>query len=88
MGFVTGPTVEALRLAKGEDLVSVFVPSSPTPFTGYVVAARKSELVEIPITVDQALRFSISGGVLVPPCQRVGAPQGEAAPSPSTDEPS
>jgi uncharacterized membrane protein len=72
MGFVTGPAMESLRKAKGEDLVSVFIPSSPTPFTGYVVAVRKAELVEIDIPVDQALRFTISGGVLVPPGQHGG----------------
>ncbi|MBN2584667.1 MAG: DUF502 domain-containing protein [Planctomycetes bacterium] len=81
MGFVTGPAMEALRKAKGYDLVSVFIPSSPTPFTGYVVAVRKHEIVEIPITVDQALRFSISGGVLVPPDQRAEG-SGSVVPGP------
>lgn len=69
MGFLTGPAMRSLRAAKVDNLVSVFIPSSPTPFTGYVVAVRRDEIVELPITVDQALRFSISGGVLLPPGQ-------------------
>ena len=66
MGFLTGPAMRSLRAATVDNLVSVFIPSSPTPFTGYVVAVRRDEIVELPITVDQALRFSISGGVLLP----------------------
>jgi len=69
MGFLTGPAMRSLRAVKVDNLVSVFIPSSPTPFTGYVVAVRRDEIVELPITVDQALRFSISGGVLLPPGQ-------------------
>ncbi len=69
MGFLTGLAMRSLRAAKVDNLVSVFIPSSPTPFTGYVVAVRRDEIVELPITVDQALRFSISGGVLLPPGQ-------------------
>lgn len=87
MGFVTGPAMEDLREAKGADLVSVFIPSSPTPFTGYVVAVHKAELVEIDIPVDQALRFTISGGVLVPPSQHGGRGVAGEAPGAGGDEP-
>ena len=74
LGFVTGPSLAAARHGTGEDLMSVFVPSSPTPFTGYVVAVPRAEAIDIPISVDEALRFTISGGVLVPPSQRAETP--------------
>ena len=72
LGFLTGQEFEVLRKKTGEDLVSVFIPSSPTPFTGYVVAVRREEVLEVEISVDEALRFSVSGGVLVPPTE-IGA---------------
>jgi uncharacterized membrane protein len=68
IGFVTGAPIRAIKEAdpsKGEFL-TVFVPTSPTPFTGYVVTVRKEEALDLPITIDQSLRYIISGGVINP----------------------
>ncbi len=88
LGFVTGEPMRDLRENINREVVSIFIPSSPTPFTGYVVAAPKEDLIDIPITVDETLRFTVSGGVLVPPGQRkVGeAGRGPLPPSPSAAE--
>ena len=48
------------------EAVTVFIPSSPTPFTGYTITVPRHGTIEIPITVDEALRFTVTGGVLVP----------------------
>lgn len=91
LGFVTGPAMGVLRERTGLDLVSVFVPSSPTPFTGYVVSVPRDEVVDLPITVDEALRFTISGGVLMPPGQVPTPGQGKdpdrSAEAPPGDRP-
>ena len=78
LGFVTGQGWRSIREATGEDMVQVFIPSSPTPVTGYVVFVRREEIIELPITVDQALRFSISAGVIVPPRELVEAAAADA----------
>ena len=49
----------------------MFIPSSPTPFTGYTITVPRDEVRELPISIDEALRFTISGGVLVPPAEAV-----------------
>ena len=46
--------------------VTVFIPSSPTPFTGYTITVPRSDVVELPISVEEALRFAVTGGVLIP----------------------
>lgn len=66
LGFVTGPAMKCLNLEKGEEWASVFIPTSPTPVTGYVITARWADMRELDLTIDQALRFVISGGVLGP----------------------
>jgi len=73
IGFVTGESMKSINQAVGEDMVHVFIPSSPTPITGYVVFLPRRELINLPLTVDEVLRFSISGGVLVPPREVVEA---------------
>ena len=69
LGFVTGPGFRGLREAVGTELLTVFIPSSPTPVTGYTITVRRDEVVDLGLTVDEALRFTVSGGVLVPPSQ-------------------
>jgi len=74
IGFVTGQGWRTINERTGQDMVQVFIPSSPTPVTGYVAFVPREDVIELPITVDEALRFSISGGVIVPPQQLLPPP--------------
>ena len=49
--------------------MTIFIPSSPTPFTGYTITVPRKEAIEMPITVEEAIRFAVTGGVLIPPHQ-------------------
>ena len=63
IGFVTGNGFEVIdRRAEGQ-LVNIFLPSCPTPVTGYVLFVPVEDLILLPISVDDAVRFIISGGV-------------------------
>lgn len=66
IGFVTGPGLSALSEAAGTEMVNVFIPSCPTPVTGYVVFVPVKDVTPLPIPVDDALRIVITGGVLLP----------------------
>jgi uncharacterized membrane protein len=66
IGLVTGPGLESLSAVAKEEMVTVFVPSSPTAFSGYVMVVPRSEVVELPLKVEEAMRLLISGGVLSP----------------------
>jgi uncharacterized membrane protein len=66
LGLVTGQGMAALNEASGEDVVMVFLPNSPAAFSGYVLAVPRSSMVELPLTVEEAMRLFISGGVIVP----------------------
>ncbi len=70
VGFQTGGPMRTVA-AKSGDSSTVFIPSSPTPFTGYTITVNKEDLIELPITVEEAIRFAVSGGVLVPDHQVV-----------------
>ena len=74
IGLVTGSPMKSVQKEMdpdGETGVTIFIPSSPTPFTGYTISVTADEIVELPITVDEALRFTISGGVLIPSHQEI-----------------
>ncbi len=71
LGFVTGESMLDIRGAANEPVVSVLMPTSPMPMTGFTVNVKKSETVDLNITIDQALQFVVSCGVVVPPHQLV-----------------
>jgi uncharacterized membrane protein len=48
------------------DYVAVFIPSTPTPFTGFVVMVRKDDIHPTDITIEEAIKFLVSGGIAVP----------------------
>jgi uncharacterized membrane protein len=82
VGFLTGDSLAAIQSLTGGEAVTVFIPSSPTPFTGYTITVPKGDVLDLALTVDEALRFAVSGGVLVPEHLRAAqplAPGGEAA---------
>ncbi|MFQ5463528.1 MAG: DUF502 domain-containing protein, partial [Phycisphaerae bacterium] len=66
LGLSTGAALTAVIGSSGEDLITVFVPSSPTPITGYVIQVPRKDVIELDLTIDEALRFTVSGGVIKP----------------------
>jgi uncharacterized membrane protein len=71
MGFVTGDSMLDIRNATGEPMLSVLMPTSPMPATGFTISVPKSETIDLNITIDQAIQFCVSCGVVVPPQQLV-----------------
>ncbi|MCA9127513.1 MAG: DUF502 domain-containing protein [Planctomycetales bacterium] len=67
LGFVTSDSLHPLRDSLQEDMVSVFVPTSPMPMTGFTVNVRKREAIDLELTIDQAVQFIVSCGVVCPP---------------------
>jgi uncharacterized membrane protein len=66
IGFVTGvPGGDVTRYLVG-DYVSVYVPTTPNPTGGYFVMLRKSDCIELRMSVDEALKYVISMGVVIP----------------------
>src|SRR5690606_7264512 len=54
LGLVTGPGIRSLSESVGSEMVTVFVPSSPTAFSGYVLVVPRERVVELPLTVEEA----------------------------------
>jgi uncharacterized membrane protein len=61
-----GSEVELDNASDPGNYVAVFVPSTPTPFTGFTVLVKKADVVPIDISVEEAIRFVVSGGIVKP----------------------
>lgn len=73
LGFVTSESMLDIKDKAGEPVVTVLIPTSPMPATGFTINAKKSETIELNITLDQAFQFIVSCGVVVPPHQQTQA---------------
>ena len=69
VGFVTGESMLDIGSAANEPVLSLLMPTSPMPMTGFTITVRKSETIDLDITVDQAIQFVVSCGVVIPPQQ-------------------
>ena len=69
IAFLTGePGGDVVNHLK-EEHVSVYVPTTPNPTSGFFLMFPKSQVIELDMDVDQALKYIISMGVVAPPTQ-------------------
>jgi uncharacterized membrane protein len=70
IGFVTGSGLKKVVDNVKKEFLTVLIPTSPTPFTGFVITVPKKQTIDLDMTVEEALRFIVSGGVITPAKQR------------------
>ena len=67
IAFLTGTPGAGVAEHLGEDdYLSVYVPTTPNPTSGYFILVRKSDTRELDMSVDDALKYIISMGVVTP----------------------
>ncbi len=66
IAFITGTPGGGVEQYLPADCVSVYVPTTPNPTGGYFVMLRKSDCIELAMSVDEALKYIVSMGVVVP----------------------
>jgi uncharacterized membrane protein len=69
IGFVTGPTQGEVQVRSGEELVNVFLPTTPNPTSGFLLFVPRRDLVHLDMTIEEAMKLVISGGIVTPPSQ-------------------
>ena len=70
IGLVTGPArgeLADLALARGQRLLNVYLPHTPNPTAGVYVAIPEEQALPLEMTVEEALKVVISGGIVTPP---------------------
>ena len=67
LAFQTGDTLGELNEKAPGHVVSVFVPTTPNPTSGFLLMVPEQDVIELEMSVDEALTMIISLGVIVPP---------------------
>lgn len=73
VGFVTGEGLRKIAETEQQEFLTVLVSTCPTPITGPIVFVPKDEVIMLDMTVEEAVRFVVSGGVVTPDDRRPSA---------------
>tara|TARA_B100000989_G_scaffold149590_1_gene111541 strand:+ start:76 stop:690 length:615 start_codon:yes stop_codon:yes gene_type:complete len=62
VGFATKENEGIIRNKVGEDIINVFVPTTPNPTSGFLLMVPKKDLIFLEVTFEQASKFIVSAG--------------------------
>ena len=66
IGFVTGIVSPQLQIHITEEVTSVFIPTTPNPTSGWYAIIPQQEVIDIDISIEDAFKVLISGGIVSP----------------------
>jgi uncharacterized membrane protein len=70
IAFITGRTEGEVQNLTEEEVINIFLPTTPNPTSGFLLFVPKKELVPLSMTVEEAIKMVISGGIVTPPDRR------------------
>ena len=74
VGFITSEQRGEIQQKTGKKLISVFVPTTPNPTSGFFLMLARADVIELDMSVDEALTYVISMGTAVPTASSNPAP--------------
>lgn len=75
LAFLTSDTEGEVQRRTTDHLVSVFLPTTPNPTSGFLLLVPKDDLIYLDMTVEEAAKMIISGGVVMPPDRLAPKPE-------------
>ncbi len=85
IGFITGSTEGEVQTVTEKDYVNIFLPTTPNPTSGFLLFVPKDDMVRLSMTVEEAIKMVISGGIVTPPDRRSEAQKHVSARPTKTD---
>ncbi len=70
IGFITGKTEGEVQNLTAEEVVNVFLPTTPNPTSGFLLFVPRKDLVLLDMGVEEAVKMVISAGIVTPPDRR------------------
>ena len=66
IGFVTGTTKGEVQNMSSENLINVFVPTTPNPTSGFLLFFPREDTISLDMGVEEAVKMVVSGGIVTP----------------------
>lgn len=80
IAFQTGQGSKELNASINSELVTIFIPTTPNPTSGFLMMVPRSDVIELEMSVDEALKFVISLGVIQPDMKKISKSTAAAHP--------
>ena len=87
IGFVTGTTEGEIQELTADEVVNVFVPTTPNPTSGFLLFVPESDIIPLHMTVEEGIKLVVSGGIVTPPDRRPPEQRGRHIPRGQEREP-
>ena len=71
IGFVTGESRGEVQQITRENMLNVFVPTMPNPTSGFLIFSPPEELTEVSMTIEEGIKYVVSGGLVTPPVLKI-----------------
>ena len=71
IGFVTGESRGEVQELTRENMLNVFVPTMPNPTSGFLIFSPPEELTEVSMTIEEGIKYVVSGGLVTPPVLKI-----------------
>ncbi len=66
LGFITGKTQGEVQNLTSDEVINVFLPTTPNPTSGYLLFIPRKELIVLDMTVEEGIKMVVSGGIVTP----------------------
>lgn len=66
IGFLTNENVSTELNEVSENMVAVFIPTTPNPTSGFIMMVPREDITELDMTIEEGFKFIISMGVIIP----------------------
>jgi uncharacterized membrane protein len=70
IAFITGRTEGEVQNLTDEEVVNIFLPTTPNPTSGFLLFVPRKDMIPLSMTVEEAIKMVISGGIVTPPDRR------------------
>jgi len=76
VAFITGRTEGEVQNLIADDLINIFLPTTPNPTSGFLLFVPKEDMILLDMSVEEAIKMVISGGIVTPADRRSAALKG------------
>ena len=66
LGFVSAELQGEIKDNLHDDMVGVFIPTTPNPTSGFLIFVPQKDVIELSMSVDEGLKYVVTGGLVEP----------------------
>jgi uncharacterized membrane protein len=79
IGFITGTTKGEVQELTADEMINVFVPTTPNPTSGFLLFVPAQDIIRLKMPIEDGLKLVVSGGIVTPPVEGTALPARESA---------